>query len=243
MKKIFKKLVIALVVLIVVFAGVLLLLDKVIMPRVVDRPIVTVPDLVGMKKDRAVKVLDSLGLAPVLKGPRYSHQFPKDYVIFQKPHKNVPVKINRRIYLAISGGDPLIKAPGFMGKTLRDAKITIESLGLKLGKISEVRTEFPANTIVDQDPKPGKNISKGTKINLEVSIGPSVGKIRVPDLIGKSLSEVKKILRDNSLYLGKVSYQKSLNLLPNTIIAQYPSKGKLVDIGESIDVFVTKSSK
>jgi len=243
MKKIFKKLLITLVVLVIVFAAILLLLDNVIMPSIVDKPVVTVPDFVGMKKDSAIKILDSLNLVPVLEGPRYSNQFPKDYVIFQKPHKNVPVKINRRIYLAISGGDPLIKAPGFMGKTLRDAKITIESLGLKLGKISEVRTEFPANTIVDQDPKPGKNISKGTKINLEVSIGPSVGKIRVPDLIGKSLSEVKKILRDNSLYLGKVSYQKSLNLLPNTIIAQYPSKGKLVDIGESIDVFVTKSSK
>ena len=109
MKKIFKKLLIILVVLIVGFAGILLLLDKVIMPSIVDRPIVTVPDLVGMKKDSAVKVLDSLGLVPVLKGPRYNHQYPKDYVIFQKPHKNVPVKINRRIYLAISGGDPLIK--------------------------------------------------------------------------------------------------------------------------------------
>ncbi len=243
MKKIFKKLVIAFVAIVLFLAAVVIITDKVIMPAVVDKPEVIVPDLVGLHKDEAIKKLEELNLVPVLEGPRYNNKFPKDHVIFQKPLKNTKVKVNRRIYLAISGGDPLVKIPDLQYKTLRDAKITIERLGLKVGNITEVRSEAKSGTVVGQKPNPGMNVEKGTTINLKVSIGPNVGKVRVPDLMGKTLSEAERELRNNSLYLGKVNYQESPNLLPNTVIAQYPKKGQLVEIGETVDVFVTKSSK
>ncbi len=241
MKKLLKKTLIFLTIIVILFAGGLILLDKVIMPNVVNRKIVEVPELTGLKKDQAIKILENLNLTPVLEGPRYNNKYPKDYVIFQKPHKGSKVKINRRIYLAISGGEPLSKLPDYRNKSLRDAKISIERLGLKIGKISEVRSELKANTIVDQSPEPGKNLPKGSTVDLTVSIGPNVGKVRVPDLLGKTLTEAKNILRINSLKLGNVNYQKSQNLLPNTVIAQYPDKGELVDIGEKIDLFITKA--
>jgi len=243
MKKIIKRILIALISIVLFFAAVVVITDKVIMPEVVDRPEVVVPDLVGMHKDEAIKKLEELDLIPVLEGPRYNNKFPKDHVIFQKPLKNTTVKVKRRIYLAISGGDPLVKVPDLEYKTLRDAQVTIERLGLEVGKITEVRSEAKAGMVVGQNPQPGLNVEKGSVVDLKVSVGPNVGKVRVPDLMGKTLNEAERELRNNSLFLGKVNYQESPNLLPNTVIAQYPSKGTLVEIGETVDVFVTKSSK
>ncbi len=243
MKKIIKRIIISIFALLLFLAAVFVITDKVIMPEVVARPEVVVPDLVGIHKDEAIKKLEELNLVPVLEGPRYNNKYPKDYVIFQKPLKDTKVKINRRIYLAISGGDPLVKIPDLQYKTLRDAEITIKRLGLKVGNITEVRSEAKAGTIVGQKPNPGLNVEKGSKVDLKVSVGPNVGKVRVPDLMGKTLKEAERELRNNSLFLGKVNYQESPNLLPNTVIAQYPKKGQLVEIGETVDVFVTKSSK
>jgi len=57
----------------------------------------------------------------------------------------------------------------------------------------------------------------------------------------KSLSEAEKVLADSSLKVGKINYQPSFSLLPNTILDQYPSKGNKVNPGDAIDLFVTKS--
>ncbi len=65
--------------------------------------------------------------------------------------------------------------------------------------------------------------------------------VRVPDLLSLSLREAKSLIQQNSLMVGKINYQDSKTLLPNTVVAQYPAKNRLVNIGESIDLFITKN--
>ncbi len=215
--------------------------DKVIMPWYVSGEIVVVPDLVGQHKDAAVKEFKKLGLKPVEEGPKYDENVERDHIIFQVPEPGTKVKKGRRVYIYISGGDPLIKMPSLLGKTIRDAKITIERLGLEIDTLKDVRSEFPAQTIVEQSVDEGKYLAKGDSVSLKVSIGPRVGMVRVPNLISKSLSEAEKMLRELSLKIGKKTYLSSPNLLPNTVIDQYPSEDKLVNYGDSIDVVLTQS--
>jgi len=67
-------------------------------------------------------------------------------------------------------------------------------------------------------------------VGITVSTGPvEEGEITVPDLIGKSLTEAQKLLADSALTVGKINYQPSFSLLPNTILDQYPSKGNKVN--------------
>lgn len=239
--KILKKSFFALITLVVVGGVTLFLLDKVVMPNYVEAPEVRLPDLIGKHKTEALEVLKKLELNPVIKGTRYDENIPKDHIIFQNPPGNSVVKIHRNVYFYVSGGDPLIKVPNLIGKTLRDAKISIERLGLAIRKIEKVRSEYPADIVVEQEFPEGENLAKGDSITIGVSIGPKLGMIRVPNLLGKSLREAKRILRNNSLQLGKINYQKARNLLPNTIIDQYPSENKLVAVGDSVDVFVIRN--
>jgi beta-lactam-binding protein with PASTA domain len=241
MKKFLKRFSIGATIFIVLIVGLFIALNDYIMPAYVDSPEAKVPDLIGKPKEEAFKILESMQLQPVLQGTRYDENFPKDHVMFQNPRAGRNVKIHRRVYLYISGGEPLIKLPNLVGKTLRDAKITLERLGLAVHKVKKVRSEFPPDIVVDQQFPEGTNLAKGDSIDIKISLGPQIGMIRVPNLLGKTLRQGRRLLRRNSLRIGKINYQKSPNLLPNTIIDQYPSENKLVNVGDSVDVFVTKN--
>lgn len=225
----------AFIILIVVIA------NGLILPAYVDQPEIEVPDVMGMEKSGAAKILENHDLKPIEEGTRYDEKYGKDHVLFQKPEAGSIVKKGRRVYLYISGGDPLIQMPPLVGKTIRDARVTVGRLGFKLGDVEEVRSEFAANTVVEQEFEEGEALPRGSTVNLKVSIGPELGMLRVPNLLGKSLKEAEDLLRGASLRLGKQTYQPSLNLLPNTIIDQYPGAEKLVNVGDSVDVVITKS--
>jgi len=223
------------------FAIIVFVADVFIMPWYVESQEIVVPDLIGMDKADAEKIIVESQMNPIIEGPRYSDEFPIDHVIFQKPEPGATVKEGRRIHITISGGNPLTKMPYLLDKTLRDAKVSIERLGFVLGNVANVKSEAKAGSIVEQYPKEGTNLQSGTKVKLKVSIGPNIGMVRVPDLLSLTLKEARDIIQRNSLKVGKINYQESRTLLPNTIVAQYPAKNKLVNIGETIDLFITKS--
>ncbi len=240
MKKFFKKLLIFTTIILIIIVGLFFFINDYLMPHYVDSPQVKVPNLIGRNKDEAVKILKAEKLNPIIQGVKYTVKFPKDVVMFQNPKPNSTVKIKRRIYLLISGGEPKIKMPNLVGKTLRDSKITLERLGLAVHNVKKVRSEFPRDIVVEQEFPEGTNLFKGDSVDISVSVGPKLGMIRTPNLLGKSLKRARRILRRNSLKLGKITYQSSPNLLPNTVIDQYPTENKLLSIGDSVDVVVTR---
>lgn len=227
-----------------VFGGILiflLVIDYIILPLYVSGSEHQIPNVIGKQKDEAIKILEDAGLNPIIQTSRFDQKYQRDHVIFQNPSPNMTVKTNRRVYLTISGGDPQIKMPSLVGKTIRDATVTLERLGLSIGKVDSVESEFPAGIIVEQQFQQGKEISKGSAVNFKLSIGPQVGMVRVPSLFGQTLSEAEKILKNNSLRVGNKVYIFSQNYLPNTVVDQYPSINTLTKIGDSVTVTLTRT--
>ncbi len=241
MNPVIKKLLLVFIALITTLAIVTFVVDVIVMPWYVENEEVVVPDVVGINKNDAKELLEKSKLNVILEGPKFNDQIPKDHVVYQKPKSGSVVKKGRRVYVYYSGGNHLIKMPVLIGKTLRDVKVTLKRLGFKLNKISKVKSEYKTDTIIDQNPKEGTELPRGSKVNIKISIGPNIGMVRVPDLLGQSLAEAKQTLKENSLSVGKINYQKSPNLLPNTVTAQFPSKNRLVNVGSEVDIFVTKS--
>jgi len=214
------------------------------MPWYVSSPEAVVPNLIGMKEAHAIEKLESLNLEPIVSDTTYDENYPKGTIVLQKPEPGEVVKEDRNIYLFISGGEPVVRVPQLKGRSIRDAKFTLERLGLKLGNIDEVPSQNPQNMIFDQQYAEGTPLKKGESVGISVSIGMGdEGTIIVPDLIGKSLAEAEKVLADSSLKVGKINYQRSFSLLPNTVLDQYPSKGNKVNNGDRIDLFVTKAAE
>lgn len=232
-----KKTIIILVCLILI----VLLFDKVLMPWYVKDEIVKTPNVTGMTIEQAMVVLSNAGLKPINGGERFDNRYPKGTVILQKPKANQEVKIGRRVYLIVSSGNVLVDVPDFRFKSVSEANILINKIGLSLGSIIEdTTTDAPKGLIVAQSISPNSKVEKGSVINLYVSSGGILGNIEVPDIVGLSLSDGLKILQTNNLAVGKVIYQPSIDLLPNTIIYQYPQAGALVSEETRIDLIVSR---
>ncbi|HSD62620.1 MAG TPA: PASTA domain-containing protein [Ignavibacteriaceae bacterium] len=221
----------------------IVLFDNIFLPWYVSSPIEKVPDVVGKNETEAVSLLESRDLEPIVGDTTYDEKFPEGSIIFQRPRAGETVKEGRRVYLFVSGGEPVVHVPQLTGKSIRDAKFSLERLGLKLGNIDQEPSDYPKDMIYDQQFAEGTPVKRGESVNVTVSSGRmQTGSIEVPDLIGKSLSEAEKILADSSLKVGKINYQPSFSLLPNTILDQYPSRGNMVNPGDAVDLFVTKTA-
>lgn len=230
--------------LLLIIAGSLLLFfvffNYILMPWYVSGDEVVVPRVMGMNSAVAQQVLEDADLEPINGGERYNENFPKGTVIFQNPEPGSKVKEGRRIFIFVSSGIPLIKVPSLKGKVFRDAKVTLERMDLELGDTTWVESDAPKFTIIDQEYYEGTEVKKGTRVNITISAGKVIG-IKIPDLLGKSLSEAETILNDSKLSVGRINYQPSFSLLPNTVIDQYPSKEVIVPEGSKVDLFVTKN--
>jgi len=210
------------------------------MPWYVSADEVQVPKVLGLNKDSAIDKLAENNLDAIIAGERYDEKYPKGTVIFQKPLHGSIVKEGRRIFLFVSSGVPMVKVPDLKGRLLRDARLTLQRMELILGDTTMIESEEEKLTVLEQNYYPGREVKRGTRISLTLSAGKEVGLISVPDLIGKTLSQAEKILVDNKLTVGRLNYQPSFSLLPNTIIDQYPSSDTFVKEGTTIDLFVTK---
>jgi len=225
------------------FIVIVLLLNNVVFPWYVSSPQITVPSVKGLKETEAIKLLKDHDLDPVLGDTTYDARYAKGSVILQKPPAGEIVKEGRRVYLFISGGEPVVYVPNLKGRSVRDAKLTLERIGLKLGLIQEIPSSNPKNMIFDQEFAEGTKVKKGSSVGTYISVGEGKGNVTVPDLIGKSLAEAETILADSTLKVGKINYQRSFSLLPNTVLDQYPSKGNKVNPGDAVDLFVTKATE
>jgi len=231
---------------ILIFAGVLIVLfflvNSVIMPLYVKHSdTVKVPKVTGMNYMDAKMIIEESSLEIKQGDVKYDENIPIGQILDQNPPAEEMVKYGRRIYVTICGGEQLADVPNLKGKSLRDAKFTLEQRGLKLGETVRKNTnEFPEDFVISQVIQPTSKVKKNSAIDLILSDGPVVGDLKVPSLTGKTLEEAKKIITDSNLKLGKITYQTNNELPPGQIVDQYPQVEKSANENTTIDLFVSK---
>lgn len=227
------------------FAFLFVILNYIVMPAYVNHSSrLQVPAVEGMTLDSAGQVLRAASLDVVHAGVRLDPTRPPGSVIMQNPPAGAIVKEGRRIYLTVSGGDVTVKVPQLRGKSLRDGKFSIERHWLRVGDVAYATSdEFPENTIISQTPPADSDVARGTAVSFVVSQGPARGATTVPLLEGKSLQEAEQLLAQAGLRVGNVTQQPSADLLPNTVVEQYPAAGEPATEGQAVDLFVAQSSR
>jgi serine/threonine-protein kinase len=225
-----------------VLVALFLVFDLVVMPWYVDQEgTQEVPGVVGKTLEEARIMLSEAGLEPIEGETRPDSRTPAGSVVGQNPEGGAIVKKGRRIYLAVSAGEQLVNVPKLRGLSTRDARFALDRVGLRLGQIEYASSDtFFVNTVIDQAVSPGSPVSRGASVGVLVSRGRSPEAIVAPELIGKTVSEAEKILAKEGLTIGRITYQAGMNLVPNTIVDQYPRGGEPLGSTNSIDLFVVK---
>lgn len=200
----------------------------------------TVPNVVGLQFNDAKRILEDAGLNVKQGDVRYDDTKPIGIILEQNPPADQTVKSGRRVYLVVCGGEQMLEVPRLSGRSIRDAKYTLEQRGLELGTVvKKFSNQFPDEYVINQVIQPGSKVKKSTKIDVIISNGPQVGNIIVPDLTGKTLEEAKKIIIERKLKVGKVTYHPS-DLPPGQIVDQYPKRDKSAIENTAVDIFITK---
>jgi len=204
----------------------------------------SVPGVIGMTAEQAKQTLEAVSLHAVEADVKPDPTQPAGVVINQNPPPQAVVKEGRRVYLTISGGEAQVTVPLLRGRSLRDARFSLERFGLKLGEVTYAMSEsFPENTIMDQSAPADSKLAKGTSVGITVSRGTQIQETTVPPVVGKTITEAEKILLQAGLKVGIITYQPSFDLLPNTVVDQFPRGGEPARQGQEIDLFVVRVGK
>ncbi len=230
------------IIFIVIVISLMFLVNNVIMPLYVKHSdTVKVPKIIGMNFIEAKKIIEEGGLEIKQGDVKYDESIPIGQILDQNPPADETVKYGRRIYVTICGGEQLSEVPNLKGRSLRDAKFTLEQRGLKLGETVRKNTnEFPADHVVSQIIQPGSKVKKNSALDLILSDGPVIGDLKVPGVTGKNLEEAKKIITDSKLKIGKITYQTNNDLPAGQIIDQYPKVDKSANENTAVDLFVAR---
>lgn len=135
--------------------------------------------------------------------------------------------------------DGVVQVPNLIGKDTASTIKILDSLKLKL-VYSATKTDdrYPAGTVINQNPIPGKIVKPGRRIYIVVSGGEQF--IIVPDLIGKSIRDVKFMLERNHLQLEEIGYEPAEDYPPNTVIRQSIEPGSKVKKNTLISLTVSR---
>jgi hypothetical protein len=202
---------------------------------------VKVPALVSLPPEQAKDILVKDGLIYMLDSTGdYSADVAAGRILSQYPETGTEVKKGRRIWVKISKGYKSVELPPLRGLSLRQAEITLQQLGLKVGRVREVRNSLiPSGAVIGTSPGAKATLEKGREVNIELSQGTEAAPSGMPSLVGMSLGQAKQEIKKLDLNLGKITYKKEAHSLPNTVLSQTPAAGGDFQ-GRKVDLVVSK---
>lgn len=131
---------------------------------------VKIPFVTGLQLSAAQNQIINAGLLVGEIKKESNDTIPKGYVIRTLPPEGTPVAKNTPITIFVSSGSPLVTVPNLIGKYFPSALTLLEKRGLDAGQVRRVlSTEHPENMIIDQSPRPGKKVPKGTKVDITIA--------------------------------------------------------------------------
>ncbi|WP_027363621.1 Stk1 family PASTA domain-containing Ser/Thr kinase [Desulfotruncus alcoholivorax] len=201
-------------------------------------PEIKVPSVVGKSFEEARDQLEALGLQ-VDKKEQFSKEA-EGMVIAQDIGPGDPaVKPPRTITLTVSKGPESIVVPALYGLTRAEAEQKLIEAGLLLGQVTEdYSTEMDEGKVFAQNPAPEAKVTKDSKVDITLSLGPEHKTVKVPDLTGKTLDEARQILGDLNLSLNEANpaWDYKAGYLHGQIIGQEPAPGTEVEEGSTVNV-------
>ncbi len=190
---------------------------------------VIVPDLVGKDVVSALELLTDLQLNTKVSGSEYSHQIPKNHVTFQEPEAGSAIKKDRDVRIVISKGTRNILMPNLITLSEQQARMILEENGILRGHMSRVfNKEIAKDHIMAQVPAAGVMISRGSSVDLLVSMGSEDIGLKMPDLAGLSLDKAVFTVEKSSLTVGTIQSKFKKQKPRNSVIRQEPLAGHRV---------------
>jgi serine/threonine-protein kinase len=160
-----------------------------------------VPNVVGLKEEAAVSLIESKGLVPDVQRAA-NPDVEKGRVFDQNPNAGNRIQKGDRVTLLVSAGPPKTSVPDVTGMNYGDAVQALNDANLNASK-HEVFSPKPAGQVVDQNPPAGEQVVEGTEVVLDVSKGTK--QVEVPNVVGMSEAEARTTLEQAGFKVSSTS--------------------------------------
>ncbi|MBI3924076.1 MAG: PASTA domain-containing protein [Armatimonadetes bacterium] len=197
---------------------------------------VQLPDLRGLTVSRAQDELRNLRLTGKIR-EEPDDEVPVGVVKAQDPQPGARVTLDTTIELVVSQGAGQALLPQLIGLKLEEARRRLEELGMVL-VVAEYRHDASVDEdiVLEQNPSAGTQARKGRRVRVVVSKG--LAGMSVPELEGKSVAEVRKIVEGLGLELRVEGGGKA----DDPVVMQEPPAGDPVKEGMVVTVRTTPSA-
>lgn len=206
---------------------------------------VKVPSLITLTLAEAIPIAEGLGLrVQVVERVASSDQL-VDTILSQSPGSETLVPMNTVIEVRVVAGSGFVVVPDIRGMSEANAIAALAAANLVRGAtFSEYSDVLPAGEVVQQNPRPGVQVSRGTAVDIVISLGaeplpsPSASPSgedwpQVPDLRCSTVADASAILSALGLSLDSASAL----LDPNDRVDTFsPAVGLAVEPGSEITI-------
>jgi beta-lactam-binding protein with PASTA domain len=196
----------------------------------------SVPKVTGIKLEAAQFQLKEAKLG--VKVVRRTGKKPKNIVLGQAPKAEKQVVQGTVVTLVVSKGRAGAKVPKLTGLAAADAVKQLQGLGLTASLAQQSAAGAAPGTVVAQSPKPGKQVKRGSVVQLGVARGAAA--IAVPDVTGHSQQDAEHDLQQRGLNV-------TVAMVPSTkpagtVVAQSPAPDSKVQQGSTVRLNVAKAA-
>jgi beta-lactam-binding protein with PASTA domain/predicted Ser/Thr protein kinase len=200
-------------------------------------PQASVPDVRDKSLTDAIQILADRGLkANAVEVPSSK---PEGTVVAQdpKPGKKVPARSTVRIN--VSKGAPQVAVPSVVGQRYEDAATALQDAGFAVAR-SLVDSNEQQGVVIGQNPVPNSIATKGAKVTLSVSKGPTA--VEVPDVTGLDEATAQTQLEDKGFVVNVRDRATTDQADEGNVVEQRPAALTKVKPGSTVTIFIGRFS-
>lgn len=165
-------------------------------------------------------------------------------ILEQFPEAGMEVDPFTPVNFVISSGtvptEELITVPNLFGMNLEEVARTLHSGGLSIGSIQEEISVEPAQTVIQQNPLPGAQVSRQTQIDILVAIN-EFTQVIVPNLLNVQQNIATQMVINAGLTPVLKNAQNTNEF--GIISEQFPKAGAVVNLGSELTLIVKGNQK
>ncbi|MFF3922875.1 Stk1 family PASTA domain-containing Ser/Thr kinase [Paenibacillus lactis] len=221
-----------------IMAGVVMYVNNML-----EVPEVTVPGVIGMTEEEAIRTLEGEGLTVDPEVIReYKPNVTEGEVFDQSKPEGTKVKKDSPIQLSVGAAKPLEKMPNLSGKTYEQAVEALTALGIAaeaINKSEENHDEIEAGMIISQNPSPDTDLDPDkAAVSLVVSKGKKF--VKMPALVGMTEEQARDAIESRGLVVDAVKQKPSFEVKQGIVMEQWPYEANAeVAPGSKITIFVS----
>ena len=192
-----------------------------------------VPNVVGRSRDDAVAALQDANLR--FNVVEINSEQPINSVTAQAPPAGETVVEGTQVRINVSIGPKPITVPSVVGMAYESAASVLQGAGFAVAR-EDVEDDAPTGTVVAQNPNAQTQAGRGSRVTLQVSIGPSTS--TVPDVTSQDEASARAQVTGAGFRVQVQDQETTDESLDGIVISQEPPGGSELEPNTIITLFV-----